>query len=95
FVSAAVIAPFWEEIMFRGTILPALSTVLGRPLWGILLSSFMFAAIHPQGVPLWLGLGLIGGMNAMLAYQTKSLVPSITVHAINNSLVLALGLLIS
>lgn len=95
FFAAAVIAPFWEEIMFRGTLLPALSTAFKRPLWGILMSSFLFAAIHPQGVPLWLGLGFIGAMNCMLAYQTKSLIPCIVLHAMNNGIVLMVGLLIS
>ncbi len=95
FFSASVVAPFWEEIMFRGTLLPALARVLGRPVWGILLSSFMFAAIHPQGVPLWLALGFIGGMNGMLAYQTRSLVPCMVLHALNNGIVLTLALLLS
>jgi membrane protease YdiL (CAAX protease family) len=95
YISASVVAPIWEEIMFRGTLLPALAKTFGRPLWGILASSFLFAAIHPQGVPLWLGLGSIGAMNGLLAYQTKSLIPSIVLHALNNSLVLALALILS
>jgi membrane protease YdiL (CAAX protease family) len=95
YFSASMVAPFWEEIMFRGTLLPALSRVLGKPVWGILLSSFMFAAIHPQGVPLWLALGFIGAMNGMLAYQTRSLVPCMVLHALNNGVVLTLALLMS
>ena len=95
YFAAAMVAPFWEEIMFRGTVLPALSRVLGKPVWGILLSSFMFAAIHPQGIPLWLALGFIGGMSGMLAYHTRSLVPSMVLHALNNALVITLALLMS
>lgn len=86
--AAAIVAPFWEEIMFRGTLLPALARVLGRPLWAILASSLLFAGIHPQGIPLWLGLGFIGAMNCLLAYQTRSLVPSMVLHFLNNALIL-------
>ena len=95
YFGAAVAAPIWEEIMFRGTLLPAVAGALGRPIWGILISSFVFAAIHPQGVPLWLALGSIGAMNACLAYQTKSLIPCMVVHALNNAVVLTFALLIS
>lgn len=94
FFAASIVAPFWEEIMFRGTLLPAFSTVTGRPLWGILISSFLFAALHPQGITLWIALGSIGAMSSLLAYQTKSLVPSIVLHMIHNTVILTMGLLV-
>jgi membrane protease YdiL (CAAX protease family) len=95
FLAGAIVAPFWEEVMFRGNLMPAIGKVLKRPLWGIVISSFIFAAIHPQGITLWLALGSIGAMNGMLAYQTKSLVPSIVLHCVHNSLILTLALVMT
>lgn len=94
FLMAAVIAPIWEEIMFRGLLFPALSAVTKSPVWGALISSFVFAAIHPQGpagIPLLMTLAL--GM-CFISYQTKSLVPNIIMHAINNGGALFMLLLI-
>ena len=87
FFSAAMAAPFCEELLFRGTLLPALAKVFKSPAWGIVLSSFLFASLHPQGIPLWLGLGFIGAMNCMLAYQTRSLIPCMVLHAVHNGII--------
>ena len=94
FAMAAIIAPIWEEIMFRGLFFPALSAVTKSPIWGAVISSFVFAAIHPQGpagIPLLMTLAL--GM-CFISYQTKSLVPNIIMHAINNGGALAMLLLL-
>lgn len=94
FFMAAIIAPIWEEIMFRGLLFPALTAVSKSPVWGAVISSFLFAAIHPQGpagVPLLMTLAL--GM-CFISYQTKSLVPNIIMHAINNGGALAMLLLL-
>jgi len=82
--AASVGAPIMEEIMFRGTLLPALARVLGRPVVAILLQGFIFAAIHPTGVPAWLPLMAIGSMSGFVSRQTGSLVPSIVMHAVHN-----------
>lgn len=81
---AAVVAPIWEEIMFRGLLFPALSIITKNPIWGALISSFAFAAIHPQGpagIPLLMSLALA---MCFISYQTKSLIPNIVMHALNN-----------
>jgi membrane protease YdiL (CAAX protease family) len=93
--AAAVVAPIWEEIMFRGTMLPAISRATKSPAWGIAISSFLFAAIHPQGLVLWLSLATVGAMAAMVTYQTKSLVPAIVLHAVHNFAILMMGLLVN
>lgn len=92
-VVAAVLAPVIEEIMFRGTLFPALSSTLRNPLLGGLITSFTFAAIHPTGIPAWPALAAIGGMSCFLAYQTRSLVPSIVMHGVHNLATLVLVLL--
>ena len=84
-VMAAVIAPIWEEFMFRGLLFPAFSAVTKSPVLGAVISCFLFAAIHPQGpagVPLLMTLAL--GM-CFISYQTKSLIPNMVMHAINNA----------
>ena len=81
--------------MFRGTMLPAISRVTKSPAWGIVISSFLFAAIHPQGLVLWLSLATVGAMAAMVTYQTKSLVPAIVLHAVHNFAIMMMGLLVN
>lgn len=94
-VIASIAAPFTEELMFRATLFPALSAVLKSPLAGGIVSSLLFAAIHPTGIPAWLPLAGIGGMSCFLVYQTKSIVPSMIMHGIHNGATLAMVLLIS
>jgi hypothetical protein len=95
FFVAAVQAPFSEEVLFRGTLFPALSTVLKSPIWGGLASSLIFAMIHPTGIPAWPMLAAIGGMSAFLCYRTGSLVPSVVMHAAHNAATVAIALAIS
>jgi hypothetical protein len=83
-VSASVCAPIFEETLFRGTLLPALTSKFGSMVWGILISSFFFAAMHPTGPPAWFPLAGIGAISALLTYQTKSIVPSVVMHAAHN-----------
>ena len=81
---ASVVAPIWEEFMFRGLLFPALSGVFKNRIWGAVASSFLFAAIHPQGpagVPILMTIAL--GL-CYMSYQTKSLIPSMIMHALNN-----------
>ncbi|CAN5358831.1 hypothetical protein BH11ARM1_BH11ARM1_05690 [soil metagenome] len=88
---ASVSAPIWEEIMFRGSLFPSLSRYLGvAP--AALFSSFLFASIHPQGIPGWAGLGAMATVSCLLVYYTKSLVPSITMHMIHNTMILIFAL---
>lgn len=82
--AASVGAPIIEEIMFRGSLLPALAKVLKAPVIAILLQGLIFAAIHPTGIPAWFALGTIGAMSGFLSRQTGSLVPSIVMHAVHN-----------
>ncbi|MFZ4507911.1 MAG: CPBP family intramembrane glutamic endopeptidase [Fimbriimonas sp.] len=86
----AVAAPIWEEIMFRGMLFPALSQRLKSLPNAAIMSSFLFAMIHPQGLPLWFALATIAGMNCALMNHTRSLVPSIVLHSLHNFVLLIL-----
>jgi membrane protease YdiL (CAAX protease family) len=99
YMLACVSAPLFEELFFRGAMYRNLRTGLGR--WGPLgsavasmaISSFIFAAIHPQGlifVPV-LG-GLAVGFCVMREWR-GSINASIVAHALNNFTVLSLNVL--
>jgi membrane protease YdiL (CAAX protease family) len=93
FLQAVILAAFWEEIMFRGCIFPAFSRVTNRVALGAIGSSFLFGAIHPQGIAGWPPLMAIALVSCALAHQTKSLVPSMVLHGLNNGVALAVGLI--
>jgi len=80
----AFVAPIWEEIMFRGLLFPAIKGVTRRLVFSGFASSLIFAMIHPQGIPIWFALATVGGASCMLLNQTRSLVPSIVMHACHN-----------
>lgn len=92
FVTAVILAPLLEEFLFRGVLFPASSWLTASVGGGILLSSFLFAGIHPQGIAGWPPLMAVAAMAAFLTYQTRSLVPAIVLHALHNLATLALGL---
>jgi membrane protease YdiL (CAAX protease family) len=93
FILAAVVAPIWEEIVFRGLIFPSIAKFVG-PFGGALLSSLMFAAIHPQGAIGVIPLGAIAMMLCGLNYQRRSIIGSMVMHALNNGGALILMLLV-
>jgi membrane protease YdiL (CAAX protease family) len=92
---ACVVAPIWEEFFFRGLLFPAFTKAFGKPLYGALLSSFIFASIHPQGllgVPVLMGIAL---MLCAVSYQTKSLVSNIILHGLHNGATLIAALVLA
>ena len=91
FSAAAITAPIWEEIGFRGLLNSGLTKLFTNPLIAALISSFVFAAIHPQGPAMWAGLGFIGFMSCLLVMRTRSIIPSITMHAIHNGMLLIIA----
>jgi membrane protease YdiL (CAAX protease family) len=94
-VLGTVVAPIWEEIMFRGLLFPALARVCKSIPIGAVASSLVFASIHPQGAALWLALGMTGLMGCALTYQTRSLVPSMVMHFFHNMTLMVLTILVS
>lgn len=94
-IFGAVVAPFWEEIAFRGLLFPALSRVLNGYVGAALLSSLMFAAIHPQGPVAWISLATVAAVSCVLVHYTRSLVPSIVMHACHNLALLLVTVLLN
>ncbi len=83
FMTASVMAPLYEEIMFRGFLLPSLTRYI--PVWGsIVLSAFLFAIAHlslSEVLPL-MTLGIILGF---VYVKSKNLLAPMLLHSLWNS----------
>lgn len=83
-LTAVVLAPLFEETLFRGVLLPVVGRHLGA-LGGVLISAFVFAIAHlslGELVPLSvLGVGL-----GLLRWRSGRLGASVLLHALWNSL---------
>jgi membrane protease YdiL (CAAX protease family) len=94
FFIASVFAPLTEELLFRGALLSHL-----RGVWGVVMaaviSGTIFASVHPQGWAAIPALASIGASFALIRQWRGSLVPSITAHALNNGVLVALIVLLS
>jgi membrane protease YdiL (CAAX protease family) len=81
------VAPFVEELVFRGVLLSGLATRM--PIgWAMLASAVVFGCVHlPDFKFAWYpvpALVILGLVSAWLRVHTRSLWPSITLHATNN-----------
>lgn len=96
-LGAAVLAPIGEEILFRGYVFNALRQTFAQRPWGLPLaygvSALLFASVHSFSVTrgliaLLVPLFLIGLLLAWAMHRTRSLLPCIIAHAINNGVAL-------
>lgn len=84
-LSISILGPIAEEVCFRGGILKALFDWKKNIWLAIILSSVLFAVAHGnlmQGV----GAALMGILMGWFYYRTGSIIPSILIHIVNNSL---------
>ena len=83
-VSMALLAPIVEEMMFRGAIQGYLMRRCSNAWTGIIITALVFGAIHmiPQQAVYAALLGIIFGW---IYYRTRSLLPVIAGHVLNNS----------
>lgn len=84
FVLAAVAAPFFEELFFRGALYHSFEAKWGLRL-GVILSAVVFALVHPFPFD-FLPILALGSVFAVLAHQRGSLLPSMVAHALNNTM---------
>ncbi|MGB3532554.1 MAG: type II CAAX endopeptidase family protein [Microcoleaceae cyanobacterium] len=83
FITASVAAPLFEEIFFRGFLLPSLTRYL--PVWGaILLSSLIFAAAH-LNISEVIPLTTLGVLLGFVYTRSRNLLSSILLHGLWNS----------
>lgn len=95
FVSAVVIAPLYEEVLFRGIMMPLFTQVFGRIRYGIIASSAVFAMIHMQGPPGWPVLFALGALCSFAYLHTRSIWAAIILHAAHNAAILFFTLSVS
>jgi membrane protease YdiL (CAAX protease family) len=100
YLVACVAAPIVEEIMFRGVLYRYLRDGTGRLGWVLsfltsaLVSSFIFAAIHPQGVTFIPILGSLAVAFCIGREWRGSLVAPMVAHALNNGVVMTLNVML-
>ena len=97
FLCVSIFAPFFEEWLCRGMILRGLlnykkedGTNGIKPVWAIVISAAVFAAIHGniwQALPAF----IIGIVMGIVYYKTGSLKLTMLMHFVNNTLALAMG----
>lgn len=90
-VSAVVVAPIVEEVVFRGYLYPAAKKFCG-PTGGILFSSLVFAAAHGNVVAL-LPLFILAVLLCLIYESTGSIWANISVHFLFNAATVTLQLL--
>lgn len=86
-VIAAIFGPIIEEIFFRGVMYNAVKGKLGI-FWAIFITSVLFSFLHTHAMSYFLvgfiPIAILGAVLAYLYEKTGSLVPSITLHILNN-----------
>jgi membrane protease YdiL (CAAX protease family) len=91
-LGAVVIAPFAEEVFFRGILLPAVSRATGVRT-ALALQAVLFGLIHVQGAwstwPLAIPLAVLGWCAGFVYLRTGSLAVPVLLHATFNALNLA------
>ena len=91
-VLVVLVAPFAEEIFFRGFCYRALRNRFSRWTAAVIVGT-IFSAIHysgPETLALLPPLAVLGALFCLLYERTGSLYPSIALHVVNNAIALAI-----
>lgn len=87
YVVIGILAPFVEEVVFRGAILRRLLEVMGEK-WhwvAILISAILFGCVHGN-LPQFVHAVLLGLLLGWMYYRTDSIVPGVVLHWVNNTI---------
>jgi membrane protease YdiL (CAAX protease family) len=90
--TVALVAPLWEEVLFRGLLLRSLQRRLGA-VPAVLLSSAAFGVLHAQpgrGVALVVVTGALGVVLAVVTLRAGRLGPAVVAHAAFNGVTVLL-----
>ncbi len=91
-VMAVTLAPFFEELFFRGFIQPLLTRSLGI-IAGIVLTGIVFGALHaPEYSFAWqyaVAVSLVGIVLGWIRVRSNSIIPSTVMHGAYNSVFVA------
>ena len=89
FVCVGLLVPIAEEIGFRGVLLGGLLRMRFKPWVAIIVSALVFAYFHGTYLQL-VGTTVFGIITGWLYWRTRSLIPGMIIHIVNNSSVVAL-----
>ncbi|MEX0932199.1 MAG: CPBP family intramembrane glutamic endopeptidase [Candidatus Saccharimonadales bacterium] len=81
-IALVVVAPIFEEVIFRGLLLPALTKRFNLFI-GVVVSSLLFGLVHLQ-IPVIVVTSVMGLLLAWLYYRSGSLWPAILFHSLKN-----------
>ena len=86
YVAVGILAPLAEEIVFRGAILRTLLGMVSKKNhWvAIMISAAIFGVVH-DNLAQFINALLMGLLLGWMYYRTKSLVPGILLHWVNNT----------
>lgn len=90
-IVVGILVPITEEIGFRGVLMGGLLRMRCRPWVAIVVSAIVFAFWHGTLLQLF-GTTVFGIITGWLYWRTKSLLPGMIVHMVNNSTAVALVL---
>lgn len=99
FVVTVLIAPIAEEIMFRGYLYSAMFSIFKRKRERLVVNSMIFATAHVFIVSFMLGaivpyyIFVLGYLIALLYEKSRSILPCIALHALNNALVFTIDII--
>ncbi|MEO8893084.1 MAG: CPBP family glutamic-type intramembrane protease [Coleofasciculaceae cyanobacterium] len=83
FITASVAAPIFEEIMFRGFLLPSLTRYM--PVWGAVVASSLLFAIAHLSLSEVLPLATLGMVLGIVYTRSRNLLSSILLHSLWNA----------
>lgn len=92
YVAIGLLAPLAEEVVFRGAVLRKLLELMGHKWrWGaIVISAAVFGALHGNNAQFCTAF-VMGIVLGWMYYRTRSIVPGIAMHFVNNSTVYVLA----
>lgn len=89
-LSVSLLGPVFEELLFRGAVTDVLLKKYS-PAKAIVFSGLIFGIFHLNPVQV-VSASLVGFLLAWIYYKTRSLIPCILIHVLNNSLSVYLSL---
>ena len=92
YVAVGILAPLAEEVVFRGAILRTLLGIMSKKNhWvAIIISAAIFGVVHAN-LAQFINALLMGLLLGWMYYRTKSLVPGILLHWVNNTMAYVLA----
>ena len=85
FLAPCVSAPWWEEVLYRGFMLPVLATSMRMGLWSSVLWSGLIFSAHHMSTTSFIPLAVLGWGWAILYLKSGNLLVTMLIHCLWNS----------